>query len=140
MTLTRKKPMARGKGLARSAGIGSGTRKPLKARNPKRRKAEFARAYGGADRVAFVKSLPCAVCLIRGHTENAHVGNGGMGRKSDYRMIVPLCAPIGGMPGHHELLHAWGRKFFEASYGVDLDAIANATERAWLAYLNRTTA
>jgi len=69
---------------------------PIKARNAKRRQSEFARCYGSKERVAWVKAQPCIVCVARGSmnvgpSDNAHTSTGGMGRKADYRFIVPMC-------------------------------------------------
>lgn len=99
----------------------------LKAVNPARRKREFARCYGSAERVAFVRSLPCVVCgaMSFGASQNAHVETDGMGRKADARRIVPLCAP------HHRSLHARGILAFQDRYGVDLYVAAAATDAAW---------
>jgi len=118
--LVRKKPMRR-------------STKPMKKRNPKRRKNEFARTYHSRERVAWVKEQPCAVngavaCGIifnRYPTENAHIKGGGGGRKSDARFIVPLCS------AHHRWLHIHGKAKFEADYHVDLDEAAAETERRW---------
>ena len=73
----------------------------MKPINPKRRQSEFARTYHSKARVAWVKAQPCVVC---GNTpsENAHVDNGGAGRKAGYQHIVPLCAT------HHRQQHANG--------------------------------
>lgn len=67
----------------------------VKRVNAKRKAANFARAYGSAERVAFVRSLPCAACGLVGYSENAHVGGAGKGagRKSDADQIAPLCGP-----------------------------------------------
>lgn len=101
-----------------------------KARNAKRKAKEFARAYGGGERVTFVRALPCLVCgrASTAPCENAHIVTGGMGRKADAALIVPLCSP------HHQSLHARGRAPFEDRYGVDLGAAAVETEAKWQAY------
>ena len=82
--------------------------KPLKkTRVPKingaRRKKEFARCYHSKERVEWVKSLNCILCvaihplltLANQKSENAHTVTGGAGRKAGYETIIPLC------PGHH---------------------------------------
>lgn len=69
---------------------------PVKKVNRKRRASEFARCYHSKERVAFVKSLPCAACGFVGFSQNAHVvddGTKGGGRKSGYGCIAPLCGP-----------------------------------------------
>lgn len=73
--------------------------KPLKKRNAKRAKSEFARCFHSKERVAWIKSLPCVVCgaispifnLVRGRSDNAHTAKDGMGRRAGYETIVPLC-------------------------------------------------
>lgn len=79
--------------------------KPIRRRNPKRQRSEFARCYHSRERVRFVKSLGCVVCTMlspffglatAGKCHNAHTETGGMGRKADYTTIVPLC------PVHHK--------------------------------------
>jgi hypothetical protein len=104
----------------------TGTRKP-KARKriaPKNRSAiEFQRIYGSKRRVEFVKRMGCCVC---GKTpcENAHIKSGGMGRKADYREIIPLCSAC-----HHKQ-HSQGWK----ALGMDqqlLQGLAYMTQVAW---------
>lgn len=110
-------------------------RTPVKKRNAARRKSEFARCYHSKARVAFVKSLPCVACG-KGPCENAHVENGGTGRKADYTLIVPLCSrrshngehpPI----GCHHRLHNLGVKTFEAQHRIDLHQEAARIEALW---------
>lgn len=62
---------------------------------------EFARVYGSTRRVEFVKALPCISCSAT-PCENAHIRGGGVGRKSGYADIVPLC------PACHRLQHQKG--------------------------------
>jgi hypothetical protein len=95
MALERKTPLKRG-----------GRLKPV---NRKRRTSEFARCYHSKERVAFVKSLPCACCTDRlTGCDNAHTRNGGAGRKGDYTTIVPLCRGARGCHRlHHD--HGWSR-------------------------------
>jgi hypothetical protein len=115
--------MKRGKPLPRpTKPLGRTTR--VKAKNPKRKAAEFARCYGSRARVAFVKALPCCICG-GGPCDNAHLGNGGMGRKSDYPNIVPLCRT------HHQRLHRIGLDAFEDWYSVTLAHYATWTETLW---------
>ena len=112
----------------------------MKRSNPKRRKSEFARCYHSKERVAWVKTLPCIACgSLLG--ENAHYDNGGMGRKSDYTHIVPLC---GGWYrdkenyrlGCHMMMHHLGRDWLEKKYSLDLEAVAAETQQSWLDHLN----
>lgn len=68
--------------------------------------------------LAFVRSLPCAVCGRR-PSEPDHVGPRGMGRKADDYRVVPLCHE------HHMARHA-GHLARDA--GVeDLDAFLGAS-------------
>lgn len=97
---------------------------PPKKRNAKRRVTEFARCYHSRKRVLFVKGLPCIICG-HGPCDNAHIENGGAGRKADYAKIVPLCCmPMDhpyspGYPrGHHGELHRIGVKSFLAGLPV----------------------
>ena len=100
----------------------------VKRANRARKASEFARTYHSKERVAFVKSLPCVMHTYRceGRAENAHLGNGGMGRKSDHTNIVPLCRY------HHRELHRLGVERFEDFYdGVSLPLFADNTEALW---------
>lgn len=102
----------------------------VKARNHRRRELEHARAYCGLDRVQWIKSQPCVVSGEQANdVQNAHVKTGGMGRKADYIWIVPMRA------GYHRQLHRVGVESFQAIFGVDLVALAEETQRRWLAYL-----
>lgn len=99
----------------------------MKRANRKRKAETFERAYGGTDRVLFVKSLPCSVLGCGNHpSENAHVGvDHGMGRKGDADTIIPLCE------AHHKEYHAAGRDSFATKYRVDYSYHAHLTEMAW---------
>lgn len=91
-----------------------------------RRAEEFARTYGSPERVLEVRRMPCSVPGCQwGPSENCHVVNGGMGRKADYRFIVPLC------PHHHRELHTQGMQTFERKHDLNLLNIAANTSR-WL--------
>lgn len=134
--------IARRKPIARSAPPSRSTRP--KAVNAKRKRTNFARAYGSKERVEWIQAQPCAVCGWAGGCENAHVPTrSGAGRKGDARFIVPLCGARPARPGEavighggmdagcHAHLHKLGKRLFEKCYYVDLDALAEATERAW---------
>ncbi len=104
-------------------------RGPVKRVNRKRKASAFERAYHSKERVAFVKSRPCFVANGQccGGIENAHVtkdGSEGIGRKSGYRCIAPLCH------SHHRELHQIGPAF-EPEYGVSLVFAAAQTQLAW---------
>lgn len=101
---------------------------PMKRRNVKRKKSEWARAYHSKERVEFVKSLPCRVptCAAMSPSENAHAETGGTGRKADYDKILPLCTK------HHRELHDHGQETFEAKHEITLLECADWTEWKWL--------
>lgn len=111
-------------------------RKPVKRRNEERQEREFPRKYHSLERVAFVKSLGCIVPRCRDRNiENAHViadEDKGVGRKSGYRTIAPLCI------GHHrdraDSLHVLGPVAFEELHGVNLADAAKHVEMWWLDY------
>lgn len=101
---------------------------PPKRKNAKRAKSEFARAYGSAERVEWVKAQECVVRGVIGHggtIENVHTMTGGGSRKADARFIVPMCKE------HHRELHTFGKQTFEFKYLVPLDDRAARTELAW---------
>lgn len=120
--MKRSAPIKRGGPIARG--------KRPKARNPKRRKSEFARAYGSDERVAWVKGLPCTVC---GATpcDNAHTASGGAGRKGDHRTIVPLCSRRFDAEGCHAELHRIGVRTFEETYRINLASAAVNVALTW---------
>lgn len=97
----------------------------------KRKASEWARAYGSRARVQWIAAQPCLVgsdwCGRHARRENAHVATGGMGRKADAELIVPLCH------SHHRALHRHGVRSFEKQYyyiGTLVDAAAR-TEARW---------
>jgi hypothetical protein len=106
---------------------------------PKKRTAsEFARIYGSRKRAAWVRSLLCTVdgCGDPRESENAHVANGGTGRKADHTLIVPLC------PWHHRQLHSMGIESFQEAYHMDrdgLEAEAKLVEARWQAHCSRAS-
>lgn len=106
-------------------------RKPVKKRNAKRRASEFARCYHSAERVAFVKSLPCAACRHQGAYNpivNAHAHGDGAGRKASYQTIVPLCWTC------HSIQHSSGNEALERLRGFSFDESAKYTEAKWQAF------
>ena len=122
MTIKRNTPLPR-----RSA--------PLRKTRPravnKQRKAKnWTRAYGSKARVEWVKAQQCLLNTPRcdGPTENAHVGNDGMGRKASAAHIVPLCR------FHHRHQHTIGTPAFEEAYGISLAWWAENTEGRWQSY------
>jgi hypothetical protein len=82
--------MKRSSPLHRSPKTGQLARKtPMVKRNRKRKAKRFVSDFGGAEYVAFIKSLPCAICGVQGFSEAAHVRSRGAGGKAD--SLVPLC-------------------------------------------------
>ncbi len=73
--------------------------------------------------LAWIRKQKCCVSHLQSPPsdpiEAHHVrkeGHGGMGTKPDDSRAVPLCTYL------HRLYHDWGRKKFEETYGIDLEA------------------
>lgn len=92
----------------------------------KRSAAEFARIYHSKARVAFVKSLGCAVCFRTGDCDNAHTESGGKARKADYTTIVPLCRR------HHIQYDQHIPPFDDLGQRAQIRAYAEWVQAAWL--------
>lgn len=77
--------------------------------------------------MAFVASLPCAVCGSR-PVEVAHVGVRGLMQRSSDLETIPLCA------NHHrtgkEAQHVLG-KYFWAHHGIDREVTIKSTQYQW---------
>jgi len=84
---------------------------------------DFARVYGSKARVAWVAAQPCAACG-KGPCENAHTKSGGVGRKADYRHIIPLCAAC------HRVQHSKGWKALGFN-AAKLEYVAYRTQFQW---------
>jgi hypothetical protein len=72
--------------------------------------------------LAFIRKLPCVVCLTRRNVEAAHVRMGsplygkrpaGMGEKPDDKFSLPLCAR------HHDEQHAMNEAAFWMALAID---------------------
>ena len=101
------------------------TRVPIKRRG--RSAKELERIYGSEKRVQWVRGLPCVFCGVqRGLSENAHIRNGGMGRKADACFIVPAC-----MGCHRRMDSGVGKSALAAEYELDLEAEACRIEAEW---------
>lgn len=129
MTLVRRKPLARSKGLkpgkALSQGPGlahaGGRRrgKALRPQNPARRAARHERDFGELAEV--VRTLPCCVAGCRRSAEPAHVVSRGAGGHAwhvvegvEVGNLAPLCrAHHTGGPGVTRPQHAIGLSQFE---------------------------
>lgn len=131
----RSAPLKRGAPLRRTGWLARHVR--VNPVNAKRRAKEKARTLGSPERAKFVKGLPCLVCGVT-PSENAHLGNGGMSRKSDADQIVPLCGRF--QSGHHyELDDVLGPAEFERKYVLELHFQtlawhAERTDRLWRAF------
>jgi hypothetical protein len=66
-------------------------RSALKPKNARRKKARFESDFGGAEYLAAIKAMPCAICGVSGFSEAAHVRSRGAGGKASD--LVPLCGP-----------------------------------------------
>lgn len=79
-----------------------------------RTKAESRRIYGTDAHQKWLRDHPCLGCARIGTDERPHhlhhVENGGMGKKADAALQVPLCDSC------HAFVHDHGRKTFEAAY------------------------
>ena len=99
---------------------------------PETRKQKRDREYGSAERLEFVKALPCVACGAVGRQlrECHHTRVDGTARKAGYKTIVPLCF------GCHTRYHAEGRDTFRERMGIDKTwaELAAETEAAWLEY------
>lgn len=74
-------------------------RSPLKKVNRERRKRLFEEDFGSKEYLAFIHSLPCAVCNEYGWTQAAHTKSRGAGGKVDD--VAPLCGNRLGITGCH---------------------------------------
>jgi Putative HNHc nuclease len=70
--------------------------------------------------LAFIRSLPCAVCRRERTIEAAHVGRRGLSQKSSDRETLPLCNL------HHREQHRVGLKQFARDYNLDIPAMLEA--------------
>lgn len=78
--------------------------------------------FHSVQRVLFVQSLPCVVCGYL-PSQNAHVKSRGAG--GGYTDIIPLCYT------HHLEQGQIGIKTFAKKYHLDLEWLAQETERKW---------
>lgn len=103
----RRSPLARG-----TARLSRVTRlKPVNARRKAKRQLE---QFGPA--AEYIRSRPCCICFAPGPSDPHHVRSRGAGGKSD--CLVPICRRC------HHSLHCYGRKTFEARWGVSLTELA----------------
>ena len=118
--MKRRKPLKRRTGLTSRKQLNRSKR--MKRKNARRSAKEFRRAYGSQERVQAVQAMSCVVCK-RLPSENAHLENGGMGRKADKELVVNLCS---GCHTDDDLsLHRLGSvALFDRTHGTDLYAAA----------------
>jgi hypothetical protein len=107
----------------------------MKRRRKRNHVSEFHRSYGCAERVEWVRNLPCTFCG-RSPSENAHVTNGGTGRKADADKVIPACADysedgqkVRGC--HFQMDHGIGKGAMAEKYGVDLLEEAQKIDDTW---------
>ena len=86
---------------------------------------EWKRVYGSKERVQWIARQRCVFCGD-GPCENAHVTNGGMGRKAGYAWIIPACHRC-----HTELDHGIGKRAMERKYDCNLRELAGRTDERW---------
>ena len=111
-------------------------RVPLRARNPKRRAREWARAYDSPEFVEWGKMGQCCVCGAIGtpykpnhnhHTKPEGELPVGTGRKADAKWVVVLCSL------HHSEAHE-GEESFGEKYGINL---ADEARKHWAKWRDR---
>jgi hypothetical protein len=69
-------------------------------------------------RRAFIRTLPCVICLRTRNIECAHTpGERGMGQKADDSLGIPLCST------HHKEQHRIGWKRFIVDYRLNLPVL-----------------
>ena len=86
---------------------------------------EWKRVYESEERVRWVTRQRCVFCED-GPCENAHITNGGFGRKADARYIIPACHRC-----HGELDRGMGKRAMERKYMVSLRELARLTNDHW---------
>lgn len=128
--LKRKTPLRATTTLARSSTLTRST--PVKQRNAKRAKANHARAYGTGDEIAAINDSPCAHCG-RWPSQMAHLRNGGMSRKADKQLTLPLCTVRDGADGCHERFDKGKRSFRAAYLAAHGETMEETAARRWAA-------
>lgn len=134
--------------MKRKSALSRGSR-PLRRSRPKtknvaRKKDEFARCFGSAERVEFVKGLPCAACGVTGFSQNAHIGRegAGAGRRANADQIGPLCGPHylkPELPGGYGILRGGCHALYDEHRGefvrlysdFNVTEVCEETERVW---------
>ena len=89
---------------------------------------DWKRVYHSIERVYFVSvALGCCVpdCRDLHGCEGHHIIGGGMGRKSEYVNIIPLCLR------HHRQIHGLGKQTFAERHRFDLERAAKRTQGQW---------
>jgi hypothetical protein len=80
--------------------------------------------------MAWIRTLPCAVCGSKWRVEAAHTGSdGGMAQKASDYSCVPLCRYCHtGRPGAY---HRIGKGEFARAHGVNLGELVKALNLRW---------
>lgn len=95
-------------------------------RKRERKQALFARTFHSQERVAWIRSLPCALTGVQGESHNAHTKSRGSG--GTYRHIVPLSFLA------HRDYDELDKMRFSAKYGTTKDSVrelADDYQRLW---------
>jgi len=81
-------------------------------------RANWIRAYGSKARVKWMQNQRCVACdgwpSVNAHIKSPDEPPSGMGRKHDFKWIVPLCHKC------HGELHSIGQRSFEDKHLIDL--------------------
>lgn len=109
--------------------------RPAKKRNDARKAREFRRCFWSAERVAYIRTLPCVVTRalhsVANPIDNAHIPHAegaGAGRRGNADQIVPMLRSM------HRLLHSDPVKFWQIFPGFDPVRAARWTEAMWRCY------
>jgi hypothetical protein len=81
---------------------------------------------------AWIRTLPCLACQVKGRSEAAHTGSdGGMSQKASDYSCVPLCSDCHTLgPGAY---HRLGKRTFEQRHGLCCAGIVAQLNREWQA-------
>jgi hypothetical protein len=132
----KKLALLKQQGVSRPFSTVTGPKTHPKPVNYRRKKSEFARAYGSKERVTWVKSLGCLIDhaaremdarseTCAGPMDNAHVETDGAGRKANADRIVPLCRH------HHQEFDRYKGSFAISAFREAIVRCAETVEAAW---------
>lgn len=92
-----------------------------------KRDLRFARQYHSKERTDWVSEQRCCTCGAPPPSQNSHIVHGKRAGES-WLYIGPQCVEC------HLDYHRLGRETFERTYGCNLEALAEETQRRWLEY------